>query len=327
MSGRERWVDQAIRSLLNQTTLSEEQERALLAQARHGATDSDRHIAVTQLWRSYSKLVVAIANRHRRPGIDLLDLVGAGHLGLHSAIAAFDPAKSGGRLGPFAAVWIRWAIKDTIRRDTTAVRLPESRPHRQLAQFAPSLVRDARESCRRECIEESSHAICERIGARVGLDASDVERSLRLIDGGMLSLNGSEQAGRLEETLPDESALSEDDVIFRLDREKARARASALAQEILGARERAVFLARCMPGDERPSLEVLAQGLGVTAERVHQLEVSARGKIATALAGEGFRVAGPAIQAPKPAMPRRGVDRRAAPVHRRPAQRAASMTA
>lgn len=321
MSGLERWVDQAIRSQLNQSNLSEERERALLEQVRGGATPGHRHSATIQLWESHSKLVVAIANRLRRSDMDILDLVGAGHLGLHAAISGFDPARGNGRLAPFAATWIRWSIKDYIRRNAAPVRLPESRGHRQLAQFGPALVRDARKSCKRECIEETVEAICERIGARIGLDGREVERGLRLLDGGILSLHGSEAA--LDATLPDETALSEDDVIFRLDREKARSRILELAQDILGERERAVFQARCMSGErQRPSLEELAAKFGVTSERIHQLEVSAKRKLATALAAEGFRHLEPAPQPLPQPVPRRGQERRHAPVQRRPVVRA-----
>jgi DNA-directed RNA polymerase sigma subunit (sigma70/sigma32) len=69
----------------------------------------------------------------------------------------------------------------------------------------------------------------------------------------------------------------------------------------LGDRERRVFFARCMNDDEEPvHLETLAMELGVTRERIHQLELSARRKIAVALARDGLVKAGfRAVELPK----------------------------
>jgi DNA-directed RNA polymerase sigma subunit (sigma70/sigma32) len=91
---------------------------------------------------------------------------------------------------------------------------------------------------------------------------------------------------------PDASAqgpVDDDAVILQLDDAKLRRRVAGLAQEILGERERIVFLARCV-SDQRGThpREGLAMKLGVTRERVYQLEVSARRKIAAALAHDGL---------------------------------------
>ena len=125
------------------------------------------------------------------------------------------------------------------------------------------------------------------------MDPAEVSQCLRLLNGGVLSLhtNGSDAGDTpsLQDTLADDSAASEDDVILRLDREKARRRVRELAHQVLGDRERGVFMARCMAdGGEAIKLDVLADRLGVTRERIHQLETSAKKKIATALAQEGF---------------------------------------
>ena len=109
----------------------------------------------------------------------------------------------------------------------------------------------------------------------------------------MLSLSASPEdspRGRaLHDTLADGDAVSEDDVILRLDYAKARKRILVLIEEILGDRERKVFLARCMPASgDATSLDALSRAFGVTRERIHQIEASARRKVATVLANEGF---------------------------------------
>lgn len=293
MGDYDRWIDRAIRCQLDRSSLTAERERELLVRYQVGGSEAVRQAAMTELWESHSKLVVAIATRYRRSGIELLDLIGAGHLGLHTAISRFDTNRIDTRLSSFAISWIRWAITDHIRRNTSVMRLPESNVHRQLYSMREKLTRDARMSCVRDGVEPTETELHERIGQRIGMSGQEVASSLRLLAGGVISLHntvdGSDQMPGLEATLRDDTAVTEDDVILRLDHAKARRRVIELAGEILGERERAVFLARCMADRDEPvTLEVLATRHGVTRERIHQLETSAKRKIATALRNEGY---------------------------------------
>jgi RNA polymerase sigma-32 factor len=243
------------------------------------------------LWESHSKLVVAIASRSRRPDFDLLDLIGAGHLGLHTAIERFDLTREDTRLSSYAVGWIRWFIQDYVRRNSSPVRLPGSVAHRQLAHMSGRLLADARKACLREAVEPTEGQLCERIGRRIGLPTDDVARSLRLIQGGTLSLTryADDEGRSLVDTLHDEEADAENDAIFRLDHAKICGRIMELVEEILGERERMVFLSRCMTDrEDMVPLERLANRFNVSKERVFQLEASAKSKIATALSHEGY---------------------------------------
>jgi hypothetical protein len=74
-----------------------------------------------------------------------------------------------------------------------------------------------------------------------------------------------------------------------MDHDRLRSRIRALANEVLGDRERMIFLARTMAdNDEVPSLEAFADRFGVSTTRVHQIEISARRKIAASLASSGY---------------------------------------
>jgi RNA polymerase sigma-32 factor len=292
-AGTSGWLDLAIRAQLNWSNLTAERERQLLCICQNSTDGSERQAALTDLWESHSKLVIAIASRYRQSSIELADLIGAGHLGLHAAIARFDAERFEGRLANYAIGWIRWHIQDYIRRNAAPVRLPATSAHRQLAQMAGRLFADARRSCQREQVEATDAELCERIGRRIGMAADEVARGIRLINGGAVSLHTQvTQDGTtwsLEDTLPTETATPEEDVILRLDHAKARKRIIELMQEILGEREREVFLARCMTDVEDVAHhETLARRFGVTRERICQLEASAKRKISTALAHEGY---------------------------------------
>jgi RNA polymerase sigma-32 factor len=159
--------------------------------------------------------------------------------------------------------------------------------------MAGRLFADARKSCHRERVDPTESELCERIGQRIGMAGDEVARSVRLISGGAVSLHSEVTAAgatqNLEDTIAADSASPEDDVILRLDHAKARKRIMVLVHEILGDRERAIFLARCMSdSDEVTHTESLATRFGITRERVCQLEASAKRKMATALAQEGY---------------------------------------
>lgn len=287
------WTDRAIRRQINLSNLTAERERHLLHVVHSGGNERSRQSALTELWESHSKLVVAIASRYRRLNVDLLDLVGAGHLGLHAAIGRFDPDRFSSRLSSYAIGWIRWYIQDYVRRNSGPVRLPGSNGHRRLVQLRGRLLAEARLNCQREQVEPTEFELCERIGRRIGLTGEEVARSMRLMHGGSLSLHadkpGESGTMNLQDMLADDAASPEDDVILRLDHAKARKRIVALVQEILGERERIVFLARCMnDSDDATHLDSLAEQFGVSRERVYQLEASAKRKIATALTQEGY---------------------------------------
>jgi RNA polymerase sigma-32 factor len=269
--------------------LDEARERALLVSARSPLQNAESRAALTELWMSHGKLVGAIAAKYRRSGLDHDDLINAGHLGLHTAIMRFDTDRFDTRLSAYASVWIRWSINDYIRRNSGPVRLPESKAHRQLAQSGPRLLIEARKACEREGVDPTDSELHARIGHRLGISADEVAHGMRLVQGARMSLHAQDEVGEGEVCLRDEAAPTEDDIHERMDHDRLRARIRALANEVLGERERQIFLARSMAvSDQVPSLEAFADRFGISTARIHQIEVSARRKIAVALAASGY---------------------------------------
>jgi RNA polymerase sigma-32 factor len=201
----------------------------------------------------------------------------------------FDTERFDTRLSAYASVWIRWYINDYIRRNSGPVRLPESKAHRQLAQIGPRLLAEARKACEREGVEPTDSELHTRIGRRVGLSADEVAQGMRLIQGARMSLHAQNEDEGYETSLRDDAAPTADDIHERMDHDRLRLRILTLTNEVLGAREREIFLARSMAdSDQIPSLETFAVRFGVTITRVHQIEISARRKIAVALAASGY---------------------------------------
>jgi len=280
--------------------LSPARERSLLTTLRHGTDAATRERAQSELWQACYGLVTSVANRHRRRGIELADLVSAGQLGLHAAIVRFDPDRFAGRLSTYAVPWIRWYVQDHISRNLGPVRLPSTTSHRQLARWGTRLFEEARRDCERERTAPTETELCARVGRRIGMTTDEVARSRRTISDAAVPVDTLPALGT-------EDPTPEDQVIRRLDHAKLRRQVLVLAETILGERERVVFLARCMTGD-RPvvQLETLAQRFGVSRERIYQLEGSARRKIMTALGNDqATHTAPPARQGAAPAEPRR----------------------
>jgi RNA polymerase sigma factor (sigma-70 family) len=275
----------AVRSLLRRPNLTAERERQLL-RTRHASGDEAAwQQALSELWQSHAKLVLAVARQYYRPDLSMSELVGAGHLGMRAAIDGFDPDQADIRLSSYAVGWIRHYIEDYIRRRALPITPSGSPGQGQLLRSGGRLFADARRSCEREGIEPTEAELYSRVGARIGLSGDAVAQSTALALGDAPAAETSSAASEATGNGPE----PDDAVILHLDHAKLRRRVAGLAQEILGERERIVFLARCI-GDPRATRqrERLAAELGVNRERIYQLEVSARRKIAAALAHDGL---------------------------------------
>lgn len=254
----------AIRSLLRRPGLTAERERSLLRACRSSTDDAGRQPAMSELWQTHSKLVVAVARQYRQPDLPMADVVAAGQRGLQAAIDSYDPDKEAARLASYAIGWVRHYIQVYVARRSEAADDTGSPAEIQLLRSASRLFADARRACQREGIQATDGELRARVGARVGLTGDQVARIMPLA--------------------PAEAAP-----VPQVDAAVLRQRIIALSEEILGERERTVFLARCLT--ERRNMrryESLASELGVTRERVFELEGSARRKIAAALARDGL---------------------------------------
>jgi hypothetical protein len=123
-----------------------------------------------------------------------------------------------------------------------------------LTDAADRLLADARAACRRDAVPASRQELLTRIATRIGLSQTEVAQSLRL-----------RSRRQPRPAHPDDPMAT-------------------LAAAILGSREHTVFLARRNdPANDIASLHQLATRLGVTVERIYQLEASALHKLTTAL--------------------------------------------
>lgn len=283
----------AVRALLRRPDLTVERERHLLRTRRNSSDEDKRQQALSELWEGHRKLVVALARQYQRQGVAMTELVGAGHLGMQAAIEGYDPDRLDTRLSAYAVAWIRHYIQDYIGRHAYPARPPASAAHRHLVRCAGRLFAEARRSCEREGVPPTEAELCVRVGARIGLAADEVAKCLCLAREGAPE---PADPGNVADVAPQDAQHAAapgtpagETEILHLDHAKLRRRVMDLTTEILGERERKVFLARCVVGAGRARHHTsLAAELGVTRERICQIEASARRKIATALSHEGL---------------------------------------
>ena len=244
-------------------------------------TGDDRD-ARNRIATAHMRLVISMASRFRGFGLPLGDLVQEGNVGLLEAAARFEPERNV-RFSTYASWWIRAAMQDYILRNWSIVRGGTSSA--QKALFFN--LRRLRARIARGDRELTSRAVHEEIAAAIGVSVADVQTMDARLSAPDASLqapaiagedNGREQIDMLEspEPLPDEQ------VSGMIDGER-RHRWLYQALAFLNRREERIIRARRL-AEESLTLEELGSELGISKERVRQIESRAMEKLRTALA-------------------------------------------
>ena len=237
--------------------------------------------ALHQLTTAHMRLVIAMAARFRRYGLAMNDLVQEGHVGLLEAAARFDPER-GVRFSTYATWWIRAAIQDFVLRNWSIVRGGTSSAQKSLF-FS---LRRLRARISRQRDNMSTQELYRELANAFGVKPADVASMDARLSAPDLSLNlsisddGEDGAARVEflvddQPLPDENAQDSIDGSRRKDWLSA-------AIGVLSDRERRIVARRRLEEDGA-TLEELGEELGISKERVRQLEARALEKLRAAL--------------------------------------------
>jgi RNA polymerase sigma-32 factor len=224
--------------------------------------------ALHELVRAYTRLVIAAAARFRHYGLPVGDLVQEGTIGLMQATARFDPDRDV-RFSTYAAWWIRSAMQDYVLRNWSIVRTGTTAAQKSLFFNLRRL---------RARIEDSSgdafgDAGRRQIAAVLKVDLAEVEAMEQRLSSADQSLNAPLSEGGEEhwqDFLADGRPSPEETVMsLRDDRRRSAWLAEALDE--LSPRERRIIHERRLREDGT-TLEELGRELGVSKERVRQLE-------------------------------------------------------
>lgn len=271
MSGaRDTLERRLVRTAMRAPLLAADDEQALARRWRQAGDDGALH----ELTGAYMRLVIAMAGRFRRFGLPMADLVQEGAVGLMQAAERFDPER-GVRFSTYAAWWVRAAMQDFVLRNWSIVRTGTTAAGKTLF-FNLRRLR-ARLG---DLDGRLSPEACIKIAEDLGLDPEDVEAMAARLAAGDRSLNAP-VAGEADEDwqslLADDRDSPEAEAGEAIDAER-RGRVVSQALARLSERERAVITARRLI-DEPRTLEAIGADMGVSKERVRQIEAAAMGRM------------------------------------------------
>src|SRR5437660_4818204 len=238
--------------------------------------------ALHQLASAHMRLVIALAARFRHYGLPMADLIQEGHVGLLEAAARFEPEREV-RFSTYATWWIRASIQDYILRNWSIVRGGTSSA--QKALFFN--LRRLRAKLAQDRSAGGNTVMFATIAKAIGVSSADVELMDTRLSGPDVSLNGpmveSDNQGSAErvEFLVDDKPLPDETVGDTIDSTR-RVRWLNDALTILSDRELRIVRERCL-NEESSTLESLGNRLGISKERVRQIENRALEKLRRAL--------------------------------------------
>lgn len=236
--------------------------------------DHGDEAALHRLIQAYARLAVSFAGRFKRYDVPYEDLIQQGNLGLMRAAEKFDPT-NGSRFSTYAAWWIRASMQDYVMRNWSLVRTGTNATQKKLFfHLRRALQKHARD-------EDSDEPLSVRVARELQVPADQVEAMMGRMAGPDLSLDapqGADEDGRSwVDTIEDEDTETEAEVTEKLDGARRRAALHA-AVEQLPERERHIVAARHL-ADEPATLSDLGAEMGISKERVRQLEERALSRL------------------------------------------------
>ncbi|MGI9433531.1 MAG: RNA polymerase factor sigma-32 [Geminicoccaceae bacterium] len=264
-----------IRLSMNAELLSRERELELAYRWRN----DDDEVALHELVLAYMRLVISTASKFRNYGLPMNDLVQEGTVGLMQAAERFEPEREV-RFSTYASWWVRSAMQDYILRNWSVVRTGTTAAQKALffnfrrlrARIHDSGNGQLDDEGRSTIAKELSVNVSDVVAMEVRLSGSDQSLNARI------SPNGEDE---WQDFLSDDTPSPEEVVTFAHD---SRTRSIWLGQALaeLTDREQVIIKERRLRDDGR-TLEELGRTLGISKERVRQIEHRALEKLKTSL--------------------------------------------
>ncbi len=256
--------------------LSSEEEYML---ARRWLEREDQE-AAHKLITSHLRLVAKVANGYRGYGLPLGELIAEGNIGLMHAIRKFDPDK-GFRLSTYALWWIKAMIQEYILRSWSLVKVGTTKAQKKLFFSLKKIKKELGNVA--EDHGDLTPIQIKEISKSLQVDEGEITSMEQRLKGGDLSLNAPVTMGaegeqeEWQDWLQDETPNAEK-IVLHYDEFEKRKKMLQSAMETLNSNEQFIIKSRRL-ADVPLTLEVIADELSLSKERVRQIEMKAFEKL------------------------------------------------
>lgn len=235
--------------------------------------------ALTALTRSYLRLVISMASRFRSYGLPVADLIQEGTVGLMEAAGRFEPEREI-RFSTYASWWIRSSMQDYILRNWSIVRTGTTAAHKSLFFNLRRLRAQIVGDYDGPMTYASRQLLADKLGVRLK-DVEVMEARLTGYDRSLNAMVGEDGESEWMDFLASE-APQPDEELEEINDSRVKMDLLRDAMKILSEREMTIIRERRL-GDDSVTLAALGERLGISKERVRQIETQALNKLRTAL--------------------------------------------